>query len=216
MFEFDWSLIQNIKFKDEQEKEDVKNVFKENYWMIREIYRYQASLGTSAGSSPFAIPLNQYYEFVKQTGLLNNKGITVSEIDTIFLVLNKRYKKTDLNPGNALIRFQFLEALIKLGIRKANSKTPIKNIIKDFIEGSVITTHKLGKAQEFRETKYWNEYVDNVYKAHEKLFQEVYFKYSGSKTLPGQAKFMDPSEFEWMFNDSGIQNSKISNREINI
>jgi hypothetical protein len=95
MFENDWALIQIKRFKNADEEDQVKQAFRDNYWMIREIYRYQAALGTNTGSSPFAIPLNQYYDFVKSTGILDMKGINVSVIDTIFLVLNKRYAKNE-------------------------------------------------------------------------------------------------------------------------
>ncbi|CAI2373014.1 unnamed protein product [Moneuplotes crassus] len=215
IFECDWSMISSKKFKIPEEGIAVKQILKENYWKILEIYRYQSAIGTTIGSSCFSISLNQFTEFVKSTGILGMKGINQSEIDTIFIILNKRYKKTELNPGNAVIRFQFLEALLKLSQRKAFNSVKAIEIIRDFIENCVIPTHKQPIAQEWREERYWNEFVDNVYKAHEDLFKEVYRAYSGSKSLPGQARFMDATEFDNIFSDSCLQNERISNREVN-
>lgn len=209
-------MISSKKFKSPEEEAQIKEIFRANYWVIREIYKHQASLGTSAASSTFAISLNQYTEFVKSTGLMNIKQITQSEVDMIFIVLNKRYKKTDLNPGNAIIRFQFLEALLKFSQKKAAGSGYPDQVIQDFIQNSVIPTHKYPIAQEWRREKYWNEFVDNLYKAHEQLLKEVYARYSGAKTLPGQAKFMDNSEFDQLFDDSLLLNDQISNRDVNL
>lgn len=202
MFEFDWSCIQRPQFKNPDQELEVKKVLKENYWMIREIYKYQASIGTTVGSSPFAIPLNQYYEFIKQAKVLKDKGITVTEADTVFLVINKRYKPHKMNPGNALIRYQFLEILLRLGLKKAGKSTAFGEVMKNFIEDDVVPTHKMLKAQDFREKYYWNEYIDNLYKSHAKLLEELYNTYSGSKTLPGEERFMHLTEFEYLLNDS--------------
>lgn len=120
IFENDWALIQKPKFKNPEDEDEIKKILKENYWYIREIYKTQAAMGTSTTSPTFCIPLNQYYEFTKSCNVTKDKGITVSEVDTIFLVLNKRYENTTLNPGTALVRFQFLEVLMRIGISKAN------------------------------------------------------------------------------------------------
>lgn len=82
---------------------------KKHYWIIKEVFKYQSALGTSAGSTPFAIPLNFYTDYIKNARILEGKEVSISESDTIFLTINKRTKVSPLCPGTALIRFQFLE-----------------------------------------------------------------------------------------------------------
>jgi hypothetical protein len=72
----------------------------------------------ASGGNVFAIPLNCYTDFVKLVGLVDGKDVRFSDSDTLFITLNKRGKNTPLNPGVALVRFQLLEILIRLGLKK--------------------------------------------------------------------------------------------------
>ena len=60
---------------------------------------------------------------MKYIGLVDGKEVRFAESDTIFLTVNKRNKPTNLNPGIALVRYQFLEVLIRLALKRyeANS-----------------------------------------------------------------------------------------------
>ena len=70
-----------------------------------------------AGQIP-SIPFNAYTDIVaKQLNLVDNKVVKYAESDTLFLTVNGN-KKTSLNPANALVRFQFLEILIRLGLKR--------------------------------------------------------------------------------------------------
>ena len=65
-----------------------------------------------------SIPFNAYTDIVaKQLNLVDNKVVKYAESDTLFLTVNGN-KKTPLNPANALVRFQFLEILIRLGLKR--------------------------------------------------------------------------------------------------
>lgn len=65
MFEHDWQLMQISIFEDDEEMNLVKAVLKKYYWQLREVYRYLAAVGTQIGGFPFAISLNQFYNFIK-------------------------------------------------------------------------------------------------------------------------------------------------------
>lgn len=75
---------------------------------------------------------------------------------------------------------------------------------------------KFEKAQDFRWNRYWNEAVDNLYKSHMKLLQEIYDKHSGSFKKPGEENYMAPSEFEAIWLKSGLLNDRFANRDINV
>lgn len=75
---------------------------------------------------------------------------------------------------------------------------------------------KSNKAQEWRWEYYWNEPVDNLYKFHIKLMQEIYNNYSGSMKKPGEENFMSTSEFAKIWEDANLQNDRFANRDVNV
>jgi len=191
-------------------------VLKKHYWVVKEIFKYQSAIGTSSGSVPFAIPLNFYTEFVKNTGALSDKDISISQSDTLFLMINKRSPMTPLNPGHSFVRFQFLEILMRLGLKKDLIYKELDARINNFMCKYICPQLKVDKAQDYRWKRYWNEPVDNLYKFHMKLFQEVYKNYSGTLKLPGEENYMGASEFEKIWTDSKLQNDRFANRDMNV
>ena len=77
--------------------------------------------------------LNCYTDLVKQVGLLDGRVINQTTSDTEFLAINKRSKATNLNPGVALVRFQFMEILMRLAFKKYDEST---HLCSSFSEGS--------------------------------------------------------------------------------
>lgn len=211
LFETDWSVIQKPKVNDE-ELSKVKEELKKSYWIIRDAFKYYASLASSTGSCTFGLSLNSFTEYLKQAGVYKSKTISFTDTDTLFFTTNKKEKATLLNPGNALIRYQFLEILMKLGVKYVKNKSPSESV-KAFCNEIVNNSLKYGKAQEFRVEKYWNEYCDNVFRFHITLFKEVYDNFSGSLTKPGENRYMSPGEFEKIFILSNLLSSKMANRE---
>ena len=71
-----------------------------------------------ANGNVFSIQLNCYTDFVKQIELVDGHTIRFAQSDTEFITMNKRTKPSPLNPGVALIRFQFLEVLMRLAFKR--------------------------------------------------------------------------------------------------
>lgn len=82
----------------------------------KEVYKYLASNG--ANRQVFSVQLNIYTDFVKQIGLLDGKVINTSLSDTEFYSINRRTKASSTNPGTALVRFQFIEIMTRLAIKR--------------------------------------------------------------------------------------------------
>lgn len=155
LFESDWSMIIKPKFKDDDELKHVKAELKKAYWTIRDSFKYYASIASSTGSSTFALTLNSFTDYLKQAGVYKEKTVTFTDSDTLFFTTTKRDKATNLNPGNAIIRFQFLEIMLRIGLKYSKKKDPAEGI-KEFIENVVAKSLKNGKAEEFRENRLWN------------------------------------------------------------
>jgi hypothetical protein len=71
-----------------------------------------------ANRQVFAVQLNIYTDFVKQIGLLDGKVVNTSLSDTEFYSINRRTKASSTNPGTALVRFQFIEIMTRLAIKR--------------------------------------------------------------------------------------------------
>lgn len=132
------------------EENEVMVSLKYHYWIIREIFKYQSAIATSANSPTFAIPLNFYTEFARVTDILSGKEISVSESDTLFLTMNKRTKASPLNPGTALIRFQFVEIIMRLALKKFPSIPSSADRVDVFMRKLIIKKSPIEKAQDWR------------------------------------------------------------------
>ena len=87
--------------------------------------------------------------------------------------------------------------------------------VQEFLELKVKPVYRLMKAQDYRDKIYWNEYTDNLFIFHSRLFEEIYQTYSGSQVRPGEENFMHVSEFEKIFIDAKLQNPRFTNKDIN-
>jgi hypothetical protein len=178
---------------NEEEIEGIKSELGKGYKIFKSAYKYLSGVGTGSGGGVFSIPLNCFTDFVKQIDLVNGKDIRFAESDTQFLTLNKRSKPSNLNPGVALIRFQFLEIIVRLALKRyedtkiASSKS---EAIKMVYERNLYPSFGKDDSQKFRDERYWNEEVDNLLKSHVQLFEYLYKNYGGTHMKPGDQLFM--------------------------
>lgn len=106
----------------------------------KDCYRYYAGLGES--NNIYQIPLNAFTDFInKNSGLVDGEILRFAESDTQFINVtkNNRPKVSMLSPANSLIRFQFLEIIIRLGIWRYFETGMFKNSVEAMKE--VFTAH---------------------------------------------------------------------------
>ena len=107
--------MKELKYKKSSE-EEVKQAMKLGYPLMREVYRANAGYGKIGNI--FSIALNQYTDVLKeQVRLIDGYVISVSDADRFFITVNSG-KKGPLIPANALIRFQFVEILLRMALKK--------------------------------------------------------------------------------------------------
>ena len=214
-FEFDWKQLKLPKMEDE-EIASVKEEAKSGYKTIKAAFKYLSGIGTGSGGV-FSIPLNTFTDFAKQVDLVNGKDIRFAESDTQFLTLNKRSKNTYLNPGVALVRFQFLEILLRLAFKRYEETKMVETkseAVRMMINRNLLPYYGKQNAQKFRDERYWNEEVDNVYKSHVTLFEYLYKNYGGTHMKPGDQWFMTTDELENIFADAELINDQLVSRDI--
>ena len=83
-----------------------------------------------------------------------------------------------------MLRFQFLDGILRVAFDKLKSIDPVVAVYRTLdkldIEGFRM------KGQQWRDKFYLNKEVDLVFKDYYKILEDIYQKYSGKKTLPGQ------------------------------
>eukprot|EP00955_Chlamydomonas_euryale_P016509 176366-Chlamydomonas_euryale.AAC.1 len=101
----------------------------ETYAVLKQYYKqwYAAFMfyaGTGSGSDPYHMPLNSFTQFLDDCCIADSESqfIKRSDCDTIFIVCNfqpdKKSAEAAVNLENALMRYEFLEALCRAGLAK--------------------------------------------------------------------------------------------------
>ncbi len=93
-------------------------MLKAHYHQLYGAFVYYASLGSG---DPYHMPLNAFTTFLEEAGVPDNDSPNVkrSDCDTIFIMCNfqpdKKSPDVAVNNENAMMRFEFLEALVRIG-----------------------------------------------------------------------------------------------------
>jgi len=217
-FEFDWSSMKKPPIK-KSSIEDIKERMRTIYPFLREVYKRLAAIGLKG--SVFSIGLNTFTDFITKHLNIDDKD-GLSEYDRLFITVNGN-KRTDLIPANALVRFQFVEIILRLAIKKCYETGEVENeldAVELFYERHIEplylgTLEKyLYNQQRWRDERYWNEACDNILKAYAPLFQHLFNVYGGTHKKPGQKHFMTVDEFDALFTESGLVNDLLNQREL--
>lgn len=67
--------------------------------------------------------------------------------------------------------------------------------------------------QPWREQRYWNEDVDNTFKAHYPIFEWIFKNFGGKNKKPGERDYMMADEFDTMWQYSGLVNDDFGQRD---
>ena len=159
------------------------------YKQLKEAYRYYASIGVV--SDIWCIHQAEINEFCKETKIKDGKLLDEKEIGILsikaYTKIDPALMKNSRNPDRSLVRYQFLEFILRVAEECINKglfqsyPEATKILLDDYIMPHI----KKFNWHEFRQNKYWTESCDCVYKTYLPIIQNVYRKYSGAKTKPG-------------------------------
>lgn len=120
------------------------------------------------------------------------------------------YKGNQLVPERGLVRFQFMEILVRL----AEEKYKKLSITDNFADSTslILKDHVLPLAENYpmvqwRFSKYFNEFNDALIKKFRAVFSSIYKKNSRLKVRPGEKPFMCLAEFKSIFERIGLTTS---------
>ena len=216
-FEFDWhhSRISNfVRNSDDQEK--VKNCVKHYYPLLKLAYKTLSAYG---GSDIFSIGTNIFTDFMNECKIVDNLyGLSDFGVNLNSTLIQKE-KGQLYNPGNSLVRYEFIEILVRIaGDRYVRNKiySTINDSIERLIKDHLISIFSKFRFDKWRLESYLCEEVDLVLRANKEVFNSLFKKYSGKRTLPGKKKFMSLEEFRSLCTDAGLIGDNFATREVDV
>ena len=216
-FEFDWkhSRIGNF-IRGQEEQDSLKKVLKENYRHIKATYKV---LSAYSGNEIFSIGSNILNDFLNQCKIYDylyqasDFGVNLNS------TLVQKEKGQRFNPGNSLVRYEFLEMLVRIAMDRYIRNKIVNSYaqaMKKLIDEHLMPVMKEYKTEIWRNQEYFTEEVDLVLKANKEIFINVFKKFSGKNTLPGKKAFMSLVEFRQLCTDVGLVGENFATREIDV
>eukprot|EP00828_Plagiopyla_frontata_P019188 TRINITY_DN24542_c0_g1_i1.p1 TRINITY_DN24542_c0_g1~~TRINITY_DN24542_c0_g1_i1.p1 ORF type:complete len:257 (-),score=58.21 TRINITY_DN24542_c0_g1_i1:72-842(-) len=124
-----------------------------------------------------------------------------ADVDIKFVVTTAapEFKGNFRNPERGLIRHQLMEIIVRLADHKFYQKKgpgtetvaqTMAEAVDLILKESCQPVFSKYNQQEWRDTRYWNEECDDIYKFFKSMLEHIYLKYSVKKKKPGQKNFM--------------------------
>lgn len=147
-------------------------------------------------SDVWAISLNPFTEFCNQTKLIC-KQLPSKIIDLTFITTNSMsgadWKGNHQVPERGFVRFQFMEALVRLAdekYRKNGLCQTISDSISALIQQHLKPIFIRFRSEKWRQTVYFTQQNDILIKKYRPVFKELFRKNSKLKVKPGDKPFM--------------------------
>ena len=101
-------------------REEMKTVLRSQYPIIMESYKYFAS--KSYKQENVYLSYKDVLQFLNELGLVDGKTFRKFDYDSIFKAVNFTDNETDLNPDFGVVRYEFLETIVRVAIEKFKNK----------------------------------------------------------------------------------------------
>jgi hypothetical protein len=182
-------------------------VFTRHYKLLLSLFDYYCVISNQMGRGAFSIQQNSYNKMCQDAGLID-RVCTVEECGKIFVAVNfetdKASADAEANEDRALMRFELLEALLRIAVRKyevtpmtiagatgrlslgqaavavvATIATPaalVQKLITECIQ-ACSPPEALQDADAFRDARLYCAACENVFKEHHKILQLVFKRY---------------------------------------
>ena len=186
-FEDDWRRIQSKMkrfIKDPDELVAVKDIFEEHYVDLCNAFKY--ALCSCGDEGPFSLQIMPgLAEFNQITKIIDGpgSGVSLSDLDTIFIATNYTERKVKNNPDRAIVRYQWMEYIARCAIAKYRKpavpgEPPLNSPLSldVLIETNILPLAPKIDSLPLRHDFLWNSDTDRVYcdflEDAEKLFKQ--------------------------------------------
>lgn len=128
------------------------------------------------------MPVNAFTDFLNKGHILD-EYLKLSDIDILFYTTNAAIVKAAYNPDRALVRYQFLEIIVRIAMEKYH-KNKLCETPSEAVKMLFDHTHKVFRTHNltgWRYKRYWNRECDQVYKHYMPVMKNIFKAYSGYK-----------------------------------
>lgn len=239
-FEIDWSRCNTERFRNFVRREDdasgdgeldaelaeLKTALKEKCGLIYSVYAYYCAIGATADR--YAMGLPEYHMLLHDLDLAepSSKGCKPADLDNIFISTNvedatrgapSREQKA-LNSANldkALMRFEFLQAIVRLAIAKYLKGGGIKDAseaVEKLLEHDfgLLPAEARHDPEEFRTARLYMRDTHNILSKHEKNLRGIFEFYSLGDDQEGKTsagRRLSLQEWECFMHDCHLYDS---------
>ncbi|KAJ9524025.1 hypothetical protein QJQ45_022487, partial [Haematococcus lacustris] len=166
--------------------EEVHNVLLEVYQSWYAAFLYYAAMGAS---DPYHMSLNAYTAFLDECQIADSESnyLKRSDCDTIFIICNfqpdKKSLEAAVNLENALMRYEFLECIVRAGIAKygkGQATEDVAEAVRLLLQNNIMANLPPAArhvSNDFRLNRLYTEEVDLLLKRHQVLLKALYSRY---------------------------------------
>lgn len=130
----------------------------------------------------------------------------LSDIDFEFIVTKSGNQKSEMNPERWLIRYQFMEILVRIALHKYYKSKLVDTqfeAIHQLMETHLLPHFMKFDCHKWRLENLWNVECDEIFVKYSNILKNLFNKYSCKYTKPSKPKFVSVEEFITMVTDSG-------------
>jgi hypothetical protein len=198
--DFNYSRIQNfIKLpRDQTAIKDTLTIF---YPQLIEVYKHIACKNVKNGN--VFMNYNELLGFLTETGVIDERTFRKVDYDVIFKAVNYTELENTLNPTYGVVRYEFIETLVRVAIEKYFVKRTVDSEQAALEKLFALIVPHLDKfdGNFWRRTRYFTENMEIVFKTYLPVFQRVYDKYKDTDGRMGSQAHLDQENFYQMCMD---------------
>eukprot|EP00933_Yihiella_yeosuensis_P082255 TRINITY_DN96062_c0_g1_i1.p1 TRINITY_DN96062_c0_g1~~TRINITY_DN96062_c0_g1_i1.p1 ORF type:complete len:690 (+),score=125.12 TRINITY_DN96062_c0_g1_i1:77-2071(+) len=171
------------------------------YGRLIAIYRRYSALDVS-GETELGITQLQASEMISSSGLIDGNALKVSDVDRFFIaakVTPPEMKKSMVVVNDkSMVRYEFLEFILRIAhqLFKGGASESFEDALRLTINALDVEGAKRAEEMDAFFRALYTEVVDDAFKKHSSVLDNLYKRHSGSKSLPGKPKSMVLSEFQ--------------------
>jgi len=256
--DLDWSRTNTERFRKfigkeddaadptetDKELEELKHVLMENVVHLQQCFSYYCCVKERSYDS-FCMGLLAYTEMLMELDYQDdvNGFCKKRDIDLVFITVNVEDKSSEktadeklkdkMNADTALMRFEFLQAVVRLAINKYIKVSPggapqVTNDVSDALSMYIDRMRKLHPKESwhdpdvFRRNRLYRLHVNDIFERHETWLKELYKFYSNTgsdaKDMTAGKSGILLSLDEWtnFVLDVGLVDTEVTERELSL
>eukprot|EP00753_Platysulcus_tardus_P010744 PLAT3014.1.p1 GENE.PLAT3014.1~~PLAT3014.1.p1 ORF type:complete len:474 (+),score=260.16 PLAT3014.1:39-1460(+) len=220
--ESDWRRLKLTGIvPDADEKSRVKSVLVTHFVTLRDAFKFYAGLGGSG--NPFTVSLNEFTQFTSKCGIMDWERINPASISGVFIATNVERNadgslaKDDSNPDRELVRFEFIEALLRLAMKKFEGSFADQPSaqLRHLLDAHVVphVTRLLGNRvrEQLRA-----EAVQAVYRDNLDSLRAVFRHYVLPASRVRPRDYLTLTDYVRLVDDAAISADKLSKRDVKL